>query len=56
MLNYKIIKKKFPANNSYITAITIIPVKRNINQFLNGDFARLKEVGVIPASASPGAN
>ena len=44
MLNYKVIKKNFPANNSYITAITIIPVKRNINQFLNGDFARLKEV------------
>ena len=42
--NYKINKQYYPENNHSIITITVIPEQKNVNQFLNGDFARIKEV------------
>ena len=42
--NYKINKQYYPENNHSIITITVIPEQKNINQFLNGDFSRIKEV------------
>lgn len=42
--NYKINKQYYPENDHLIITITVIPEQKNVNQFLNGDFARIKEV------------
>ena len=42
--NYRINKQYYPENNHSIITITVIPEQKNINQFLNGDFSRIKEV------------
>ncbi|MCP1225874.1 hypothetical protein [Sebaldella sp. S0638] len=42
--NYKINKQYYPENSHSIITITVIPEQKNVNQFLNGDFSRIKEV------------
>ena len=42
--NNKINKQYYPENNHSIITITVIPEQKNVNQFLNGDFSRIKEV------------